>query len=204
MPKLLAMRAVLFDLDGTLTDSFSVWYEAVAELVRKYTGRCLSRPEYRRRWWGMDGRHKLAQLIVPDPEAVEALYQELIELLMRRVALIQPLPGAKELVEGLAGRVALAVISNGPLRFLQAQLAQIGLAGKFGAEIGDADPKPSPAGILRACQALAVPPQEALFVGDSRFDREAARAAGARHLIVPSSRDRLEILPYILRRLAAP
>ena len=39
--------------------------------------------------------------------------------------------------------------------------------------------KPAPDLVLLACRELGVAPAEAVLVGDSRYDREAARAAGA-------------------------
>ncbi len=44
--------------------------------------------------------------------------------------------------------------------------------------------KPDPAPFLHACKLLAVPPAEAVVVGDSANDAEGARAAGCRVLLV--------------------
>lgn len=44
----------------------------------------------------------------------------------------------------------------------------------------DAPEKPAPGMLLLACERLDVKPEQALMVGDSLFDREAARAAGCR------------------------
>ncbi len=55
--------------------------------------------------------------------------------------------------------------------------------------------KPSPEGILRACEILGVSPGEAYYVGDLRIDAEAARAAGVVAVGVASgfcSRKRIE------------
>ncbi len=188
------VRAVLFDLDGTLTDTFELWYQAVAELVRRHSGRELDREEYRARWWGMDGRGKVRELLSPPEAEVERLYEELVDLLMEKVPLVRPLAGAREALEALAAHVPLAVISNGPMRFLEAQLAHVGMADLFAAKIADAEPKPNPGGILRACKALGVQPAEAVFVGDSRFDRQAAANAGVKCIIIPETARRDEAL----------
>lgn len=44
------IKGILFDLDGTLTDTFGLWYEPVREIVLKYTGNTLGVEEYRRRY----------------------------------------------------------------------------------------------------------------------------------------------------------
>ncbi|MCD6351108.1 MAG: HAD family hydrolase [Armatimonadetes bacterium] len=196
------IRAVLFDLDGTLTDTFHLWYEAVRELVRRHTGRELGEEQYREKWWGMDGRGKIRQLITDEPQALEQLYGELVDLLVEKIELVRPLPGAVEAMQSLAKLVPLGVISNGPLVFLRGQLRQVGMADLFAVEIADAEPKPSPAGILRACEALNLTPAEVVFVGDSRFDTQAAAAAECLCIIIPETADRgqaLEELTAVLQ-----
>jgi HAD superfamily hydrolase (TIGR01509 family) len=177
-------EALLFDLDGTLTDSFELWYAAVAEMVRRYGGRGLGREEYRRRWWGMDGRTKLLELLPAARTRLDEFYGELVELLLAKVALVRPLPGRREALEAWSAALPLAVISNGPMPFLEAQLRQVGFEGFFAAKIADAAPKPSPEGILQACGELGVEPARVVFVGDSRFDEQAARAAGVGLVLV--------------------
>lgn len=190
--------ALLFDLDGTLTDSFELWYAAVSEMVHRYGGRELSRAEYRRRWWGMDGRTKLTDLLPQAREQIEELYGELVDLLLAKVALVKPLPGRREALEAWSAALPLAVISNGPMPFLEAQLRQVGFEDFFAAKIADAAPKPSPEGILRACEEIGVAPAQALLVGDSRFDEQAARAAGTGLLIVRETQRLDEVLRSIL------
>lgn len=192
-------RAVLFDLDGTLTDTFELWYQAVRELLARRLGTDLDREEYRRRWWGMDGRGKVRGLLESLPEEVERHYVELVALLMEKAPLVRPLPGRREALEALSRRMPLAVISNGPMRFLEAQLRQVGFEEFFAVRIADAEPKPAPDGILRACAELGVAPGEALFVGDSRFDSEAAANAGAPVLIVGEDERLDEVLERELR-----
>ncbi len=43
-------------------------------------------------------------------------------------------------------------------------------------------PKPAPDMVLAACELLGVAPTEAVMVGDSSYDRDAARAAGVRFI----------------------
>lgn len=186
--------AILFDLDGTLTDTFDLWYSAVAEMVRRHGSWELDREEYRRRWWGMDGRTKLMELLPRAQERIEELYGELVELLLARVALVKPLPGRREAVEAWSAALPLAVISNGPMPFLEAQLRQVGFEGFFSVKIADAAPKPSPEGILRACRELGVAPRRAVFVGDSRFDEQAAQAAGTSLVLVQEAQRLDEVL----------
>ncbi|MFI8891425.1 D-glycero-alpha-D-manno-heptose-1,7-bisphosphate 7-phosphatase [Streptomyces paradoxus] len=52
--------------------------------------------------------------------------------------------------------------------------------------------KPAPGLILAACRRLAVPPERTAVVGDIGADMEAARAAGARGILVPTAVTRAE------------
>ncbi len=195
------VKAVLFDLDGTLTDTLKLWHRAVCELLSRHGRQPLSLEEYRQRWWGMDGRNKVRALLHPPEEKVGELYEELVGLLMSYVPLVRPLPGVVEAVRRLSRAVPLAVISNGPMPFLEAQLKQAGLQGMFSVQIADAAPKPNPDGILQACRRLSVRPDEAVFVGDSQFDQGAAEAAGVQFILLDENVKRDDALAELLETL---
>ncbi len=196
-----ALKAALFDLDGTLTDTFDLWSESVRELVRRHRPRVVTDEEYRRNWWGMDPRGKIRDLLTTEPAAVEEYYRELLQILLERTPLVKPLPGTREAIARLRPHLRVGVISNGPAEFIRAQLAQVEMSGWFAVEVADAEPKPSPAGILQACAELGIAPEEALFVGDSRFDRGAAEAAGSPWILIPEDADREEALAEVLAAL---
>ncbi|HJE71955.1 MAG TPA: HAD-IA family hydrolase, partial [Pseudomonas oryzihabitans] len=78
--------------------------------------------------------------------------------------------------------VRLAVITNKPERFVAPLLADMGLGDFDWIVGGDTLPqqKPDPAGLLWVMQQAGVAAGQALFIGDSRNDIRAARAAGVR------------------------
>jgi phosphoglycolate phosphatase len=91
-------------------------------------------------------------------------------------------PGAAELLEALrAADVRLALITNKPERFLPELLGEKGLTDSFDWLVGgDTLPtqKPDPGALLWVLQQAGVAADQALFVGDSRNDVSAAKAAG--------------------------
>jgi histidinol-phosphate phosphatase family protein len=121
-------------------------------------------------------------------------------------ALVRPVPGARAALERLrAARVPTGVVSNqsGIARGLltedqvQAVNARVDeLLGPLGPWVycphGDADDcecrKPRPGLVLRAARELGVDPAEVAVIGDIGADVEAARAAGARGILVPTPR----------------
>ena len=97
-------------------------------------------------------------------------------------------PGVVPALAALAGRgMAMACVTNKPAAFTGPLLERTGLAPYFAVTVsGDtlADKKPHPAPLLHACERLGVAVGEALMVGDSANDAEAARAAGMPVLLV--------------------
>ena len=81
----------------------------------------------------------------------------------------------------------LACLTNKPLSFARPLLQAKGLDGLFTHVFGGdsfARKKPDPLPLLKTCEALGVKPQEALMVGDSSNDAQAARAAGCPVVLV--------------------
>lgn len=98
-------------------------------------------------------------------------------------------PGAVALIRALhdAGH-RLGILTRNAHELALVTLAAIGLGDCFRTEdiLGrdEADPKPSPDGLLRLAARWDVAPQRMLMVGDYRFDLECARAAGAHSALV--------------------
>jgi HAD superfamily hydrolase (TIGR01549 family) len=102
------------------------------------------------------------------------------------------LPGAFELVAGLAQEVPLALVTNGPPDIQRLKIDQAGIASFFSAvvisgEIGIG--KPDPAIFLRALELIGVAPEHAVMVGDS-WERDilGALSAGMRAVWVSHGR----------------
>ncbi|PVZ40421.1 HAD family hydrolase [Pseudomonas sp. CC120222-01a] len=97
--------------------------------------------------------------------------------------------GAVELVRELAERgCRLGILTRNARELAHVTLEAIGLADCFAVEhiLGrdEAEPKPSPDGLLKIASAWGVAPGELVMVGDYRFDLDCGRAAGARTVLV--------------------
>lgn len=87
-----------------------------------------------------------------------------------------------------ASGLKLGCVTNKVLRFTEPLLARFALLEMFDTVIGgDSMPvkKPDPAPVLEACRRLGVAPAEAVLIGDSGHDANAARAAGVSFVAVP-------------------
>lgn len=186
-------QLVMFDLDGTLVDSVPDLAAAVDQMLAA-RGRPPAGIERVREWVGNGSpvlvRRALAGSIahegVDDAEAASAL-QDFLRAYDGSHEATTVYPGVSELLQWLRSRgVRLALITNKPERFIAPLLEKKGL-GSFDWVIGgDTLPvkKPDPAGLIRVMYEAGVDPQYSLFVGDSRNDVRAARAAGVKVVAV--------------------
>jgi phosphoglycolate phosphatase len=98
-------------------------------------------------------------------------------------------PGVLEGLEAFRGQgMKMAIVTNKPTEFTPPLLQRAGIAGFFEQVVcGDTceQKKPHPMPFLHACAQLRVSPQQALAIGDSVNDAQAAQAAGITVLAVP-------------------
>jgi len=180
-------RLVMFDLDGTLIDSVPDLAEAVDRMLVEL-GRAPVGVEKVRDWVGNGARVLVRRALaggldhaaVGEAETEEALAR-FLDIYADCHHLTALYPGVHELLEALStAAVELAVVTNKPERFVAPLLEQVGLGGYFRWIIGgDTLPqqKPDPAALLQVMHLAGVDAAQALFVGDSRNDVLAARAA---------------------------
>lgn len=181
-------RLVMFDLDGTLVDSVPDLATAVDRMLVEL-GREPAGVERVRQWVGNGARVLVRRALaggldhsaVGEAESDEALAR-FLDIYADCHELITLYPGVHELLEALStAAVELAVVTNKPERFVAPLLEQVGLGGYFRWIIGgDTLPqqKPDPAALLQVMRLAGVTAEQSLFVGDSRSDVLAARAAG--------------------------
>jgi HAD superfamily hydrolase (TIGR01509 family) len=185
--------AVLFDMDGSLVETESIWFKAERDVVAELGGEWL--PEHQELFVGgpLDGMiaHML-ELTGSDvtPDFVLGL------VMTRMVGLLTTgpvhwLPGAKELVLALRDRGVPLVLVSASLRpMVDAVLVHVDPAGVAlsisGTEVTDSKPHPEP--YLRAAELVGTTADRCLAVEDSPTGVTSARAAGCTVLAVPSLR----------------
>lgn len=183
------VSAVVFDCDGLLLDTQRSWTRAESRLASKY-GRTINLDQQDELLGASltDAAKVLAQVVGETVERVAEELYALLETFIRADA--SPLPGARELVSALRGRLPLAVASNLPTELLRMALVRAGFKDDFAVAVGAdevANGKPAPDVYQRACHLLGIAPQDALALEDSPRGVEAARAAGLPVIAVPSA-----------------
>jgi phosphoglycolate phosphatase len=203
------IRGVIFDLDGTLVDSYQAIYLSFhhaytrlglsplsLEEVNKLVGRGLSRT-----FGELLGEEKGLQALSLFRKKYEEIFRPHTHLL----------PDVRTVLEDLYGRgIRLAVATNkfGPLS--REVFRHFKMENFFTVIVGDGDVpqnKPHPAMLHLALEKMGLKKDEALFVGDSAIDIQTAQNAGMRVYAVPTgntAREDLEkaeptaVLPRLL------
>jgi HAD superfamily hydrolase (TIGR01509 family) len=184
--------AVVFDCDGLLIDSEVRWAVAERRVVEGHGGEWTE--ELRERLVGGSGEHtamRIAEWVGLEESAEPGLLAEIYDSYLAVIDElgVDPMPGARSLVAALAGVIPLAVASNTREQMVRATLAASGLPPVFEHIFTPSEErraKPAPDVYLAACEALGVPPSEAVAFEDSPPGMAAARAAGMYVIGVPS------------------
>lgn len=216
------VRALLFDIDGTLADTddaavakLAGWLEPIA-----------------RRWPALRPEPTARRALMALETPLNALYawwdrlylDELTAPLAKLLPKPSPdrksarlVPGVRDMLEQARLRFPMAIVTARGARSTRAFLQAAGLAEYFAAVVSTRTArraKPHPAPVLRAARDLGVPPQACLMVGDTTLDIQAGTAAGAQsaavlcgfgtreelehagaHLILDSTADLLDHFP---------
>jgi phosphoglycolate phosphatase/pyrophosphatase PpaX len=177
-----AIRHVLFDLDGTLVNTWALYLESYLRTLEPYVGRRMSYDEIRTLHPTSEVR-ALHQVVPADAiaEAHETLLGHYRALHTTHFA--GSYPGVPEMLEGLRALGLTLGIVTGKSRGAWEITHQAAGLGDFAVFVGDDDvqeAKPSPDGLHLALERLGAVPEETLYVGDSASDAVAARDAGIR------------------------
>lgn len=180
----MAVRLIIFDLDGTLVDSIADIAASLNVVIAPYMSEPVTVDELKPLVGG--GAIKLmadlltAKNVPLDRTAVAKIFVEHYANHLTDRTL--PYPGVIETLEKLADQKK-AVLSNKLTHLTQRVIEQLALARFFEYVAGgDSSPekKPSAAPILRVLEHFGMSADEGLMVGDSVYDIEAGRAAGVK------------------------
>lgn len=184
--------AVVFDNDGLLLDTESVWTRAEQDLFER-RGVEFS-PAHKRELVGTSAEiaGRILERRLGETGRAAELIEELNELVVAELEHgVEAMVGARELLHELKQRgTPIGLVSNSPLAFVERSLEIVGFVDRFDVVLSAhevAAPKPAPDPYLEACRRLGVEPGPAVIaLEDSPTGVAAARAAGLTVIGVPS------------------
>jgi len=191
-----AYTALIFDLDGTLVDSYGPIAESLNQ-VRRHYGLPDKRVEEVRAEVGRGLEVLIEENVGPErtEEGVRIFRAHYRKVFLSGTRL---LPGVRETLEIIAARgLPMAVTSNKPAYFSRDIVESLGLTSWFRAIVGPEmvlRPKPDPEMVLKAVEILGRPREEVLYVGDMTIDIETCRRAGLAVCVIAAGSDSREAL----------
>jgi 2-phosphoglycolate phosphatase len=182
------LRAVLFDLDGTLLDTAPDMVGALNALRREQSLQPLPYEEIRSAV--SHGAARVVKAGFPDagPETLPRLQQRFLEIyrgaLSRETRLF---PGMDVVLQTLSDwQIKCGIVTNKAAWLTDPLLAELGLSARFACVVsGDtvAERKPHPLPLLHAAALAEVSPGECIYVGDAERDVQAAHRAAMPALV---------------------
>lgn len=173
------IQAVLFDLDGVLVDSFEAWLNLMNAAAQQFGCPPVERDRFRA-LYGQPTEDDVRTFFPGRTVAeVESFYTEHFGEFSQHVRSAPEAPHVLMILRHQGIRTG--VITNTPSSLAREILKSANVQAEVVVGSNDvAKAKPAPDMVYRACELLGVSPSEALVVGDSPYDRQAAAAAGAR------------------------
>ena len=185
-------EAVVFDNDGLLLDTESVWTRAEQDLFKRRGVAFTPLDKLELVGTSAEVAGGILERRLGQPGQAKALIEELNELVVAELEHgVETMVGARELLSLLQVRgTPIGLVSNSPLRFVRRSLEIVGFEGSFDAVVSAhevAAPKPAPDPYLEACRRLGVEAGPSVVaLEDSPTGVAAARAAGLTVIGVPS------------------
>ena len=191
-------KAVIYDCDGVILDSIEsnyIFYNRIMDgLGRPHIDRLCTESE--RVLHTFSYLDVIEHFFGNDPQKEQAIaigktirYKELMPYMRREEGLVETL-------QVLKGKVDLAVCTNRAAS-MEMIIEDFGLEGFFSFIMTAGkvqNPKPHPEPLLKVLEHYRIQPQEALFVGDSAVDMQAAAAAGVPFIAYKSDLPALAVI----------
>ncbi len=187
-----SIGAILFDLDGVLTDSEPWWDEVRIAFARRHDRPWTDEDQAavmggNSREWAATMRERLDLPLLTEDAIQVAVVDGVVRCYQERPAPL--IPGASDEVRRLADVLPVAIASSSHRRVIDAAVDALGLHGVFSAVVSSdevARGKPAPDVYLRAAARLGIDPARCLVVEDSLNGVRAGKAAGMTVVLVPN------------------
>jgi HAD superfamily hydrolase (TIGR01509 family) len=189
---LAAPEAILFDNDGLLLDTESVWTRAEQDLFRRRETAFTPADKLELVGTSAEIAGGILERRLGEPGRAGELIEELNELVVAELEHgVEAMIGARDLLHALVERgTPIGLVSNSPLIFVRRSLEIVGFHDHFDVVLSAHEvalPKPAPDPYLEACRRLGVEPgPNVVALEDSPTGVAAAVAAGLTVIGIPS------------------
>lgn len=174
------LKAVIFDMDGVILDSFDAWFNVVNLARKELKLKNISKEEFRNEAWGTSVQADVKKYYQnKSVEEISALYKR---LMLESIGKTRLMPGVAEAIQAVRKKgIKTGLVTNSFQSVVSKALEFHKINGCFDAvvtadEVERVKPYPDP--LIKICEKLGIMPQETIYVGDTKFDYKAGKAAG--------------------------
>lgn len=202
------LKAVIFDLDGTLTNSDKVHFQVFQDFFAKH-GIELNQSLYKTKVSGRQNADILADFLPDLPKQEAEAFSDRKEATFRQIAKgqIEPLPGLLPLLNQIqTQKLATAVVTNAPSENAAFMLSELNLTSTFKPIIIAEDlprGKPDPLPYQTALDQLGIAAPEAIVFEDSPSGIRAATRAGIKTIGIATTHSEQDLLALGVDRAIA-
>lgn len=173
------LKAILFDLDGVIIDSFNAWFKIFNKTRKHYKLTEVSEQEFEKKIWGTCFENSTKKYFKGiELEEITKFYFSRIEEFKSNTKLNE---NVKETLEKIKQKgIKTAIVSNTNQKSVSEILKHHKLSRFFDTILGGDSVehgKPAPDSLLEACKQLGVKTSESIMVGDTFNDKGAAKNA---------------------------
>ena len=171
-------KAILYDIDGTLLDTFDMNMYPLIQIIREELGQEWTLEQVRP-FYAQPGLKTIADLGIRDVEAVYARWVAYVNAYEKGAV---PYPGMEDALHGIrAAGIRQAVVSSKMRRQYEIDMGRYGLDAFMETAVLAEDTvkhKPDPAPIRECLRRMELRPEDIIYIGDTLSDLQAARNAG--------------------------
>jgi HAD superfamily hydrolase (TIGR01509 family) len=179
----LKICALLFDMDGTLTNSEPAWFAACNETLIHYGKNKIEKEIYERDFVGTTVMKNIVKMFPEfsptELKKAEAMYKDEFEKRLGQVLIKEYVIDVLELVD--RKKLKCGLVTNTPRGIVNKVLIKFGIEKYFQVFVCEGDTaraKPFPDPVIKGCELLSVVPNETIYVEDSVTGVMAGKASG--------------------------
>tara|TARA_Y100000310_G_C20670499_1_gene810008 strand:- start:1013 stop:1612 length:600 start_codon:yes stop_codon:yes gene_type:complete len=176
------IKAILFDMDGVLIDSYEAWFKLFNFTLKKEGLKEISKKEFDKDVWAQDNATVTKKFF--KGKNVKEISKSYFADFMNYTEYLKKMKNAEFVLKELNKKgLKTAVVTNTFNKIATELLTSVGLYDYFDLVIGGDDVekgKPYPDMVEFACKKLNVGIEDSVLVGDTRWDMLAAKGAGTR------------------------
>ena len=173
------LKAILFDLDGVIIDSFEAWFHVFNHVRRDFKLKEVNRDEFRKHTWGTSAEHDAKYFKNASVEEIENSYKRLMLKYIHKTKLI---PDVKKVLKTIKSKkIKIGLVTNSFNNITSKALKHHKIRNYFNSIVTADDVeklKPYPDPVIKLCEKLNVMPDETILIGDTKNDYKAGKGAG--------------------------